>query len=711
MAPKPIAIDKINQGGLAHSLYSGAKNSLYKLTGFDIHSEPGALLVRQKLALDTGSIVSEFCKARVNCSNGEQYWFSSTSGKIWRRTSGGTWELAYTTDLTFATRTTVGFLDAGTPYTKDAYEFAGYIYWVTEKQVHRIPVASATGTWSSYVTLGYAALNVDNDTNVAYANTYTLPTSLAEAAANMRSITFETDTIESIFVRVASKGTGDWTLTLHDAANTAIGAVTVTNANVNSASVLFKFASAVKVTPGYAYHYHIHVSTGTSTVATLTASTLAGSNYVAYTTSDPDYHPMREQNGVLYIGDKHFLHQIEDTRDTGSAGIYGYMAGSHLFTARAFDVPQPHRIKCIGKVDTDILVGTIISNNVTKCAVFRWNTWSVSFTSQDEIEESGINAFLEGDNVVLVNAGLAGNIYVYDGAKLQLYKRVPGTFSKTQYGSICPNSVGNLGGLILFGFSNGSGNPADQGVYVMGRYSIDYPLVLDFSFPISERDGSDDLITSNLEIGAILVNGFDLYVAWERLMTVTMTIASPCVVTATAHSFSDGEPAVFTTTGALPTGVTAGTTYYVKPIDANTFHLYDTSAHAQAGGATGRVDTSGSQSGVHTTTHAGVDKIDYDNKLEHAYYETRLVVVQRDKVSTFPKIDIGYRQLPTNTSITQYYSKDHGAYIALASKVDSIHKIVVADTRIEASVLQYKIEVGVSANNAPILESAAIYVD
>ena len=82
--------------------------------------------------------------------------------------------------------------------------------------------------------------------------------------------------------------------------------------------------------------------------------------------------------------------------------------------------------------------------------------------------------------------------------------------------------------------------------------------------------------------------------------TATMTIASPCVVTLTNHGLRNGTGVVFTTSGALPTGVTSGTTYYARWTAANTFNLYDTSAHAIAGGATGRVVTTGSQSGTHT---------------------------------------------------------------------------------------------------------------
>jgi hypothetical protein len=82
--------------------------------------------------------------------------------------------------------------------------------------------------------------------------------------------------------------------------------------------------------------------------------------------------------------------------------------------------------------------------------------------------------------------------------------------------------------------------------------------------------------------------------------TATMTIANPCVVTISSHGMTAGTPITFSTTGALPTGVTAGTTYWVGNVATSTFNLYDTYANSILGGATGRVATSGTQSGTHT---------------------------------------------------------------------------------------------------------------
>lgn len=77
--------------------------------------------------------------------------------------------------------------------------------------------------------------------------------------------------------------------------------------------------------------------------------------------------------------------------------------------------------------------------------------------------------------------------------------------------------------------------------------------------------------------------------------TVTLTIASPCVVTWTDNGLPDGTPVVLTTSGALPTGLTAGVIYFVIDRTANTFRL-----SATMGGAP--IVTTGSQSGTHTAT-------------------------------------------------------------------------------------------------------------
>lgn len=88
----------------------------------------------------------------------------------------------------------------------------------------------------------------------------------------------------------------------------------------------------------------------------------------------------------------------------------------------------------------------------------------------------------------------------------------------------------------------------------------------------------------------------------DRSSTVTMTIATPGVLTWASHELQIDQPVVLTTTGALPTGFTVNTTYYVATVpSANTFTLKSTLYG-------GPIATSGVQSGTHTAVASDAPK-------------------------------------------------------------------------------------------------------
>lgn len=84
--------------------------------------------------------------------------------------------------------------------------------------------------------------------------------------------------------------------------------------------------------------------------------------------------------------------------------------------------------------------------------------------------------------------------------------------------------------------------------------------------------------------------------------TVTISNASPGVISWTNHGLSINQPVVFATTGALPTGLTAGTTYYViaAGYTANAFEVATT-----PGGTA--INTSSAGSGTQTATTTSVE--------------------------------------------------------------------------------------------------------
>lgn len=199
--------------------------------------------------------------------------------------------------------------------------------------------------------------------------------------------------------------------------------------------------------------------------------------------------------------------------------------------------------------------------------------------------------------------------------RLTLTSGTPVTTSDVTFGTTIFCTPFNGNGISLYSgsawatiyaseFYLALGTLANATVYDIFCYSLAGVPVLEFTAWASTTLRATNLVYQD----GILVKSGDptrrylgtFYNAGNQSSTVTITIASPGVITYTAHGLSANAPVVFTTTGSLPTGITAGTTYYlcstaVSAMTANTFQI-----SATPGGAP--IDTSGSQSGTHTCT-------------------------------------------------------------------------------------------------------------
>ena len=156
------------------------------------------------------------------------------------------------------------------------------------------------------------------------------------------------------------------------------------------------------------------------------------------------------------------------------------------------------------------------------------------------------------------------------------------------------------GGATVTAFSIGAvssgtttisaGNGPQQWMLNTGASTIAAPIA----------DGSTNVsVTNGGSAGAITLSGFvkttgSFATTLTASATCTITIASPAVITYTAHGLIAGQQIYFTTSGALPTGITSGTIYYLVPtIATNTFEIA-----ATPGGTP--IVTTGSQSGTQT---------------------------------------------------------------------------------------------------------------
>lgn len=220
----------------------------------------------------------------------------------------------------------------------------------------------------------------------------------------------------------------------------------------------------------------------------------ADDDWNIFTNGDTDYHPMLTKSLGLYIGDGSLVALVD------SAAVY---------TANALDLEDKYRIKSLSDFYDELLIGTFVNDNINLTKIYRWNTWSESWTSEDSVPELGINSFIPVDNQVIVQCGTKGRIYVFTGQTLNLFKRIPGDWEGTNKAVVHSTASANYDGLVLFGLSNSAGNPAKQGIYTLGAYSSNYPKILTLSHIISQNK------TADIQIGAIAIVGDDVLVSWK----------------------------------------------------------------------------------------------------------------------------------------------------------------------------------------------------
>lgn len=148
--------------------------------------------------------------------------------------------------------------------------------------------------------------------------------------------------------------------------------------------------------------------------------------------------------------------------------------------------------------------------------------------------------------------------------------------------TIVGNSIIGIVGTGISIFGNGSGSLI-SGNDIKGALT---------GIQLSNGVSKVNIIGNNIRNGG---TGMSL----NRLSTtVTISIASPAVVSFTAHSIPVGTEVTFGTTGALPTGLSTGTNYYVisAGLTPNSFEVSTT-----PGGSA--VNTTGTQSGVQTVRY------------------------------------------------------------------------------------------------------------
>lgn len=282
------------------ALYPGS-GSLLK--AMDHRRNLSVLQLQRKTIKESGSVVvtEPYDAVRTSVNNGDIYVAGGT--KLYKRTPGSNGGAGTYSEITISGVTSIRDLD----YRQDL----NTLYAFDEQVVHTYAPLSGTPTWAAASYGPYESANSQSGSN-----TYALPTSISEAAANALSITITKEPVYSFQPYVKAKGTGNWTVTMHDALNNVVAAQTINNASLPASGyVEFIFAAPVRASLGATYHFHITSSNGTGTVEVLTVNDLRAATHIIkatrlVNTGEFGHYTMQFGNKTL-VGNERYLCEIE----------------------------------------------------------------------------------------------------------------------------------------------------------------------------------------------------------------------------------------------------------------------------------------------------------------------------------------------------------------------------------------------------------------
>lgn len=125
------------------------------------------------------------------------------------------------------------------------------------------------------------AIDQSLDPTGAYANTYALTNAINEGATHRQTFTPTKTKGYSISIWPIAKGSGDWTVVVHDASNKLISSRTIANASiVEGAMNDFVFPSLFIA--GQPYHFHVYSSVADGTLKANTSDDLETGSFIQY---------------------------------------------------------------------------------------------------------------------------------------------------------------------------------------------------------------------------------------------------------------------------------------------------------------------------------------------------------------------------------------------------------------------------------------------
>jgi hypothetical protein len=351
--------------------------------------------------------------------------------------------------------------------------------------------------------------------------TYAVPIAITESASTIQEFEADIEPLVKIRVRVATKGTGNWTLTLHDDANNVLATSTVATANITSAAYLeFTFSSQVRlyVKPSArTYHFHLTSTVADGTVYCGTASNLNTCDFDIYAdrlvNTNNGLHPMAQFLQYVCIGNGRYLTVWEPLSDNPS---------NLEWLRHRLDFGDGFEVCSLTPTDEYLMIAverrsTSNTRTFQEGRIFAWDGLSEAHNFSIEVKEGAPEGMFTYQNLpyMIVN----GALYVWPGGKnlvkLRTLLNTDSEFSNISDSTrVYPNIMGVRRGVLVFGYPSITGSVTmEHGVFSWGAIDKNFPMSFGYNYVISTGtklyNGS-----AALRIGTVRSFGDSLYVSW-----------------------------------------------------------------------------------------------------------------------------------------------------------------------------------------------------
>lgn len=497
-------------GGISVDAKLGANSQFQYARSVDFRKRPSQFSILPGTSKTSGGIVTDLVLDMIQVGNGTRYSIGNT-GSLYKTTTSEIWSLAGV----------MGENSGGGIAYRAEFDNL-YIPCQTKIARYKNITTSPTldANWFQRGKSTYSGCYKTGGTNA-----YTVPVIINDTSTtDRRSIVSDIEPLYSIKVYIKNKGTGNWTLTLHDDANNTIAISTMSNADLRDGQLNeFVFSSPVRIKPntynatnGLTYHYHLTSTVADGSVYTTTANSLADCDMELWANAliqtNNGLHPTINFLNLTLIGNGRYVTAYEPLQDSPTT--------SDLIRHR-LTLPPGYEVCSFAQKNLMCIIGAekrSSSGEFQSGALFFWDGISTTYNDWWVVPEGSPEALFSHKNTAYYFAG--GALYQIRGTdepvKIRTMKNTDSEYSNISDTTHCyPNMMAVRRGVLLMGYPSYTTNLSlEHGVYSYGSISREYPVSFGYNYTISTTSRLNNG-TNNLKIGMIKNFNDTLYISWR----------------------------------------------------------------------------------------------------------------------------------------------------------------------------------------------------